>query len=167
MALPTLSLLPSRLSRTSWSHSQGRAAKALSTYHQKGNCEPGQRADLTGCTPESGEATQGKEKPTRQEIGKGSTGKVYREGNKVIKSALLPSGKKSEEGKVYTALQGVQGIAGGQEQGNEIHTPYYKNILSVDAIEPKQRHNLAPRSFSGGKQKGLYYPYPSSRLGGG
>jgi len=35
MALPTLSLLPSRLSRTSWCHSQGRAAKALSVYHQK------------------------------------------------------------------------------------------------------------------------------------
>jgi len=56
MAPSMLSLLPSRLSRTSWCHSQERAAKALSTYLQKGNCEIGQRADLTGCTPESGES---------------------------------------------------------------------------------------------------------------
>lgn len=73
----------------------------------------------------------------RTVIGKGNTGDVYREGDTVIKSAKLPDGRPSREGEFYEELRGSVGIAPGRKVGDEIHTPFYQEILSVDAVPDK------------------------------
>lgn len=70
-------------------------------------------------------------------IGTGSSGDVFRDGNTVTKSAT------GNEGKVYAALQGVPGVAAGKETGGKITLPFYKNVISVDTLDPKQRAGVA------------------------
>lgn len=80
----------------------------------------------------------------REKIGKGNSGDVYKSGDTVIKSAFRADGNESMEGKVYKKFGDIAGIAGGKQVGDEIHVPFYKNIVSVDTIPPKSRAGLAP-----------------------
>jgi len=76
-------------------------------------------------------------------IGSGSTGDVYQKDGKVYKNATI-NGKKTKEAEVYSALSGKPGISEGGLEGDKIATPFYKNIISVDAIESDKRKTLAP-----------------------
>ena len=83
-------------------------------------------------------------KPKGQEIGSGSTGKVFRVGDRVEKSAILKDGSRSSEGAVYSEIGGLAGISPGKQVGDKIVTPFYKNIVSVDAIDANKRTSFGP-----------------------
>ncbi len=76
-------------------------------------------------------------------IGSGNTGDVHKVGDEVVKSARLKDGSMSEEGKVYKALAGVRGIVAGQQVGDKIRMPFYKHIMSVDAVPRERRASMA------------------------
>jgi hypothetical protein len=77
----------------------------------------------------------------REVIGKGSTGEVFRIGDKAYKNAVKPNGKPTLEGEVYQALEGVDGIAPGKQvemDGQQyIETPYYKDFVKVMTFQKK------------------------------
>lgn len=94
--------------------------------------------------PSYDEPGEGETEPKDDVIGKGSTGEVRRIGDEVHKSAVLSNGQKSPEGEVYSQLAGIDGIAPGRVDGDKIITPFYKNVVSTDAIPEKQRNSIAP-----------------------
>ena len=71
-------------------------------------------------------------------LGQGSTGDVYRVGNTAVKKAS------KAESQVYKEMSNVDGIAHGVTHGDQIVTPYFKNIISIDAIKDKDRKGMAP-----------------------
>ena len=77
-------------------------------------------------------------KPKDEVIGKGSTGDVTKRGDRVYKNAS------KTEGKVYAALAGVEGVADGKQEGNEISTPHFQYVISRDTVDPKSRKGMAP-----------------------
>jgi hypothetical protein len=74
----------------------------------------------------------------REVIGKGNTGNVYREGDTVVKSARRPNGEETREGEFYGKVEGVVGVAPGKRVGDEIHVPFYQEVLSTDVV-PNER----------------------------
>jgi phage head maturation protease len=71
-------------------------------------------------------------------LGQGSTGDVYRVGNTAVKKAS------KAESQVYKEMSNVDGIAHGVTHGDQIVTPYFKNIVSIDTIKDKDRKGMAP-----------------------
>lgn len=74
----------------------------------------------------------------RSVIGKGNSGEVYREGDMAVKPARRPDGTLTKEGEFYDELRGTEGIAPGRKVGEEIHLPFYQEVLSVDTV-PDER----------------------------
>lgn len=101
---------------------------------------------------------------SREAIGRGSTGDVYRDGDEVIKQAT------GHEAKIYKALSGVEGIAPGYEQDGEIRTPYYRQVISIDTIPRDERAGFAGlieqnaarinKAMSALSETGFYYNDP-------
>lgn len=73
----------------------------------------------------------------RTKIGKGNSGDVFREGDEAVKSAVRADGTDSGEGAIYAKVGDVEGIAPGYREGDEIRTPFYDEILSIDAVPDK------------------------------
>ncbi len=71
--------------------------------------------------------------PSKEQIGTGSTGAVYKVGEHAVKKAT------AIESEVYSHLSGLPGIAEGKTVGDEIHVAYYKNVISVDTTTDKRR----------------------------
>ena len=79
----------------------------------------------------------------KTQLGYGACGVVLRDGDEAVK-AVYQRGRKTIEGEVYVELGGTEGISPGRQEGNEIRTPVYENVVSKYTIRKAQRPLFGP-----------------------
>lgn len=79
----------------------------------------------------------------RERLGHGECGVVWRDGNEAVKS-IYGIGRKTIEGEVYGLLRFIEGIADGYQDGDEIRTPVFGNVISRYTIREPQRLLFGP-----------------------
>ncbi len=79
----------------------------------------------------------------RQRLGQGDCGVVWRDGNEAVKS-IYAVGQMTIEGEVYGLLRFIDGIADGYQDGDEIRTPVFANVISRYTIREPQRLLFGP-----------------------
>ena len=79
----------------------------------------------------------------KRQIGYGACGVVFREGDGAVK-ATYQRGQRTIEGEVYAEFGGTEGISPGRQDGNEIRTPVYENVVSKYTIRKPQRPLFGP-----------------------
>lgn len=106
-----------------------------SKHPRGGQDNPGQFAPKN--SGESIESREQSDSGTRRKIGSGSSGDVFRVGDRVEKRSS------KAEAEAYQALSGVHGVADGKIDGDAISTPFFSRIISVDEIPVGEREKYA------------------------